>query len=525
MKKFLFLLLLSPLALQAQRPVGMGEYQSFLINPTDHAVYTMRTGVQVKVPGQPANIVNVFGGLHVHYFLDASGNVYAYDENVVTWKLVDTKVVKVAPAVGGTGFAAIHIDGSLWVQGVQQKLPAGTVITDVWYPNAVFALDSAGNVYSGNYSGDKSANILMQGTNSPITTGMAKVPLPSPAAMIAAHSWGAHFVLRNGQQYAGGQDTRYYGYGMGQLSAVPIAPIRVDQLYKLPAPIIQISASFMTTYAILSDRSMWAWGENTQGTVGNGQETNMLATTPNYSAPWYGLGPWTLPSSQGGALFQLLPTQIGKGIQWADLKRGTCYAMYEFAEDIKGTIYSWGRWKGLVLWNGVTGTSDQQANQPNLHDVLVPTPIKDFANVTPPPPANIPPTAVVFNIDSTVLSASGPDTVAIDGTHSFDKDGSISSYSWSVITGPSGAAIGGGATATGIFPSAGTYTVQLIVKDNAGALDTALAYVKVLPRTYPPPVVCPPIPPQRSVLSVTITILGQDITVPASLIKFINYSN
>jgi hypothetical protein len=208
-------------------------------------------------------------------------------------------------------------------------------------------------------------------------------------------------------------------------------------------------------------------------------------------------------------------------------------AFYVYAEDSNGNLWVWGRNKGFVLWNGQGGSSTDQASMPNKWDVLSPTKIPGFGTVVvtpPPPPANVPPTAVVFNIDSTVLSASGPDTVSIDGTHSFDKDGSISSYSWSVITGPSGASIGGGATATGIFPSAGTYTVQLVVRDNAGALDTALAYVKVLARTCPPvvvcppPVVCPPIPVPRTVTGITFTLFGQTITLPPTSAK-IAYSD
>jgi hypothetical protein len=518
--KNLLLLLLFPLALQAQRIVGMGEYQSFILNQTDHQIYTMRTGAQIKVPGQPANIVKVFGGLHVHYAIDVNSVVWAFDENAGTWAQVDTKATKIAPAVNGTGFAAIHTDGSLWVQGLQQKLPAGTFITDVWYPNAVFALDSAGNVYSGNYSGDNTAAVLMQGTNSPVTIGMARVPLPGPAGQIAAHPWAMHAVLRNGQIYAGGQDIRYYGYALFGLNALPVSPVRVDQLYKFPLPVDQISANYMTTFARLSDGSMWGWGENTSGTVGNGQETNMLATSPQYSAPWWNSPAWNQPSTKGGGLFVQYPVQIGAGTKWAELKRGTCFAMYMFAEDVNGGLWSWGRWKGLVLWNGVTGTSAQynnQANQPNLFDVLVPTPIKDLPNVAPP--VNKPPIAVIFFADSTMLSASGPDTLAFNGGLSVDPDGTISSYSWSILSGPAGGAIGGsGLQVVGIFPSAGTYLVQETVTDNSGATNSIARTVTVLPRTCPPVVVCPPpvvcpvcppIPAPRTVTGVSINAGGQ----------------
>lgn len=509
MKKLL-LLLLFPLALHAQED-GLGEYQSFRINPTDHAVYTMRTGVQVKVPGQPANIVNCFGGLHVHYFVDINGNAYAYDENTGTWTLVDTKVAKVAPSPSGTGAAIIHADGSLWAQGVQQKFPAGTVITDVWYNNEVLSLDSAGNVYR----------------------GTTKVSLPGPAKAIAAHQWAAHIVLRNGQILAYGPDYRYYGYALNQLSSAASSPIRVDQLYKLPAPITQISANYMTTYAILTDGSIWAWGENTSGTVGNGQETNMLATNPTYSAPWYNTPQWNLPASQGGALFQILPVQIGKGIQWAHLGRGTCYAMYMIAKDVNGHSYSWGRWKGLDLWNGVTGTTAQfnnQANQPNLFDVLIPTPIKDFATVTPPPPpANKPPVARIFNPDAKGMQYPG-DTVMLYGDGSSDPDGTIVSYSYKQIGGPPSILVQSGANAMVFVTAVGDYTYQLTVTDDKGATgsDTGGAVIFRFPACPAPVVcpVCPPIPAPRTVTGVSINTGGQIVPL-TQLLPFLlfTYSN
>lgn len=501
MKKLkLLLLLLFPLALQAQED-GLGEYQSFRINPADHAVYTMRTGTQVKVPGQPANIVSCFGGLHVHYFVDVTGNIYAYDENASTWTLVDTKAVKVAPSPSGTGAAIIHADGSLWVQGVLQKFPAGTVITDVWYNNEVLSLDSAGNVYR----------------------GTTKVSLPGPAMAIAAHQWAAHILLRTGQLYAYGSDYRYYGYSLGQLSAVAASPIRVDQLYKLPAPIAQISANYMTTYYILTDGTMWSNGENTSGTVGNGQETNMIAA--NYSAPWYNSAQWNLPASQGGALFQILPVQIGPNIKWAHLGRGTCFAMYMIAKDVNGHSYSWGRWKGLDLWNGVTGTPDQynsQDTKPNQFDVLVPTPIKDFATVTPPPPPVNKPPIAGFAFTTPMVMPS--DTITLDGSGSSDPDGLIATYTFAQVSGPPSVLVQAGAKATAYGTAAGVYVFRLTVVDNAGASTSTQNTVTVLP--YPTCPVCPPIPAPRTVTGVSINTGGQIVSL-TQLLPFLlfTYSN
>jgi len=409
----------------ALKKVGLGEYNAFVIG-IDNQVYDGTTGTPTKVPGQPAKAVDVQGGLHTHGLIDDAGNAWGWGDNASQWAgpgttTPITAATKFASGVkqivpyftAGEGFAVIKADGSLWMYGnttqglsgdgtggsattsvpVRVKFPAGTVIIDVWINGCAFALDSVGNVYSWGFAGGQNAAaVLAQGTNSPVSNVPTKVPLPGPAVAICGHQWAVHFLLANGQLYACGSDSRYYGYVLFQLPALPNAPIRVDTLYKFPAAILQISANYMTTYAILVDGSLWAWGENTSGTVGNGQETNMLATNPQYSAPWFNSPQWNLPTNQGGALFQQLPVQVSKGIKFVHLKRGTCYVMYMWAEDASGQLYSVGRNKSYVCWNGKGGSSTLQATQPNLWDVLTFTPIINYSSVFGNVPVPTPPT-------------------------------------------------------------------------------------------------------------------------------------
>ena len=79
-------------------------------------------------------------------------------------------------------------------------------------------------------------------------------------------------------------------------------------------------------------------------------------------------------------------------------------------------------------------------------------------------PSNEPPVAVAAVNPQT---GTEPLTVTLDGTGSYDTDGSISRYQWSW----------GGGTATGASPqatfSAGVYTISLTVTDNGGAKTTA----------------------------------------------------
>lgn len=88
--------------------------------------------------------------------------------------------------------------------------------------------------------------------------------------------------------------------------------------------------------------------------------------------------------------------------------------------------------------------------------------------VPPPPPANNPPTAnVTGTSDIKVASVTG----GLDGTSSFDSDGTIVSFAWSKVSGPDGDVIttpgNSQTTVTGLV--SGTYIYKLTVADNNGA--------------------------------------------------------
>ena len=74
------------------------------------------------------------------------------------------------------------------------------------------------------------------------------------------------------------------------------------------------------------------------------------------------------------------------------------------------------------------------------------------------------------------------DVVHFDASASSDPDGSITSYTWDFGDGTTGS----GVTADHAFPTAGTYTVTLTVRDNEGATDTESKTIQVgTPTTLP----------------------------------------
>jgi len=85
------------------------------------------------------------------------------------------------------------------------------------------------------------------------------------------------------------------------------------------------------------------------------------------------------------------------------------------------------------------------------------------------------------------------DSVEADGSTSYDPDGTITSYLWTELNGPSSATLSNATQAKTWIShlQAGTYSFLLTVTDNAGlkAADTLWIYVNAAPVQYPPVVV------------------------------------
>jgi subtilisin family serine protease len=95
--------------------------------------------------------------------------------------------------------------------------------------------------------------------------------------------------------------------------------------------------------------------------------------------------------------------------------------------------------------------------------------------ITPPPPANIAPTAS-FSFTTNDLAAS------FNASASSDSDGSIVSYAWTFGDGTTGS----GVTTNKTYSAAGTYSVKLTVTDNQGATGTQTQSVTVTAPVTPP---------------------------------------
>ncbi|MFI5153911.1 MAG: PKD domain-containing protein, partial [Chitinophagales bacterium] len=94
--------------------------------------------------------------------------------------------------------------------------------------------------------------------------------------------------------------------------------------------------------------------------------------------------------------------------------------------------------------------------------------------------ANKPPVAVAGPKQTITLPVN---SLTLNGSSSFDPDGTITSYSWTQISGPGGPAISNpaSATTTVTFTTKGNYVFKLTVTDNQGATGTANDTIVVRP--------------------------------------------
>ena len=150
-------------------------------------------------------------------------------------------------------------------------------------------------------------------------------------------------------------------------------------------------------------------------------------------------------------------------------------------------------------------------------------------NAAPPPPPNQPPVA---NAGADITITLPVNNTTLNGSASTDPDGTISTYSWTEISGPATFSIANAAAVTTGLTNLvqGVYSFRLLVTDNAGATaaDTVLVTVNAaLPP--PPPTNQPPVANAGADISITLpanstTLNGTASTDPDGTISVYSWS-
>jgi PA14 domain/Secretion system C-terminal sorting domain/PKD domain len=107
----------------------------------------------------------------------------------------------------------------------------------------------------------------------------------------------------------------------------------------------------------------------------------------------------------------------------------------------------------------------------------------DQVVITVNPPSSLPNQSPVANAGNNLTITAPVNSVQLNGTRSFDPDGTIIHYQWSQVSGPSAAGFSNNGTAsptaTGLI--VGTYVFELLVTDNNGASNSDQVTVIVNP--------------------------------------------
>ena len=443
---------------------------------------------------------------------------------------------------GGTGYGAlifaIKDDGTLWTWGNTQggyagngtygqvysrptqitAFPAGTQITKVFSGNIVIALDANGNVWT--WGGNNNASLLGNSSQTDYETPHM-ISLPSKAIDIAGGGFFSYALLDNHSLYGWGWYTGYMGIGTAAGSGVvglspPNKPMLLDTSLNLPAKIAKISTNNSSTYVILTDGTLWAWGGNECGQIGNGQELDYTRYTNN-PAPYGGSSPQPYNWNQDNSTAQLQqhkPVNIAPGMNnFVSLSEGTAAVWYKFAIDANNQLYSWGRSKSGILANGIMEGNYVNggiiATYPNALDVPYVTAIDPFAAGAKTIQSTCPwcllhPTATSCNLYAVPANTkpnslinggkNGSTTVtttntSLDGTASSD-DVYISYYVWSQVSGPNTPIISipSGKKVNILGLTTGTYVFKLRVTDNGWMSDSTTFTLNVNTSGPQPPV-------------------------------------
>lgn len=406
-----------------------------------------------------------------------------------------------------SGVLACKTDGTVWIWGNAHGgfIGNGTVGGEVYAPTQIvipgnphivkvlagdicMALDNLGNVYTW---GGNNRNILL-GTNATNYMVPTKVPLAKPAKDIAGAQMFSYALCADGTLYGWGIYGAYLGNGTGTYLASNVfepLPIDLTAGLHLPHPITQIMCNSVCTHVILSDSTLWGWGDNTQGGVGNGIQINFGTYNPVYEWDW------------GAAeVLQHPPVQLAPQVHnFVAIFAGSAACFYNWAETSTGQLYSWGRNKSEVLANGVMGAvPDLEASYPDSWEQPTVTAINPFGLTKIYPstspycllnPGSSPCNEYKIPTDAAPVSVAGANqtislpatTGVLNGSGSHDADGVVVYYKWRQVSGPSA-----GTVLDSTYQStrlaglvAGTYVYSLTVTDNGWASNTSTVTVTV----------------------------------------------
>jgi alpha-tubulin suppressor-like RCC1 family protein len=276
-------------------------------DPTNNR-YTPVQVVGVNKSGYLTGMAGISaGGTHILAFNNTPGNVYAWGNNGDgqlgnnSGKSTSTPVMVIsdkttnpvtllsgvtAVSAGGSHSLALKTDGTVWAWGSNDDGKLGVATTDnpqltavqvTSLTTAVTKVAAAGGGHSLALMNDKTVMSWGRNTSGQLGVNSSASPITTPGTVvketgdltnvidIAAGRSHSLFLLENGTVWSCGYNS------VGQLGdGSTTNRIYAVQVVGLTGIAAQIAAGFDHSLALMSDGTVWAWGLNNYGQLGNG---------------------------------------------------------------------------------------------------------------------------------------------------------------------------------------------------------------------------------------------------------------
>lgn len=371
-------------------------------------------------------------GAHDYWIIDGSGNVYGMGDNqngsvgngtpagtpVTTMSQLSTDssgnpftgVVQIRSgtlnnnSTGGWTTIALKSNGTVWIWGSTVgggrgisgyggitnntrpvQVPGLSNIVQIEMGEICAARNAAGTIFlwGGNDGKFNRQYDYGQGTLSPVQDVPTAVVLPAPAVDMAGGGvFGFVALLNNGHLYIWGKYTGILGIGDsdggGQAYQSPMpsntTPVDFNTAalngagFAFPKPYKRVFANSLAIYVILTDSTIWGWGDDVTGVLGDGIEPNYATTPSPYN--------WNISFGNSYNIVRRTPTQIFPGTHnWVAVFAANPLNYYSFFENSYGDIYGCGRNKGGPIGNGIVDcdpSTGLEGARPNSWDVTFP---------------------------------------------------------------------------------------------------------------------------------------------------------
>lgn len=323
----------------------------------------------------------LFAGVRSSYYIDNTGTLWGWGNNingstptmtgpVASWKQV---------AVGDNFVLALKLDGSLWSWGRNDQGQLGNGLisseesglaqigTDTNWSQITagssygLALKSDGTLWSWgfNLSGE-----LGDGTtvNNSIPT---QIGTSTDWDFVAAGSAFSAALKRNGTLWVWGNNTDgQLGNGTNSMSLQPIEVGTPSGFWT------SISLGYYHVMATKNDGTLWAWGSNSHGQLGDSSIISKnspirIGTATDWKQIDAGLTSYTMAIKTDGTLWgwgynalgelgdgtnikRTVPVKIGTATDWSQVAAGYYFTL---AKKTDGTLWAWGD-----NWNGQLGS-------------------------------------------------------------------------------------------------------------------------------------------------------------------------